>query len=328
MIRNDGELTIVRQQLDRAESALHAIKRDVLPQSEERFALMAEGYVAQISDLRAEIDAYVGVGDALEARGDVVIAVKGPTIRLGEVPVSLVTQFLDRFRLGLQQLLEHEERRGEQVRAGGRRARWVEQLCDPPLLAVSPGSVKVQLGIPSTGDLLERPDQEFYRSTFALLRSGIAWTCQEDTSELDRISGRPEIRYAVLRVVRSLVPPSGSPVEEIAFSGRLVGPRRHLVLRKEARERLDAEIRRVVTAGTFQEAVGTVREIDLDKNHFVLRERPQNLPDLTCKYDEESEEEAKRCLDRPVIVRGVLRVDRPEMKVEDIELAQGGSDNG
>jgi hypothetical protein len=42
MIQSDQELDVVRQQLARIEAALVALRRDVLPQSEERFFLMAE----------------------------------------------------------------------------------------------------------------------------------------------------------------------------------------------------------------------------------------------------------------------------------------------
>lgn len=60
------ELELTREQLARAERALEAIRRDVLPLSQPRYKLMAEGYVEQIQSLRAQIDAYLGI-DAIEA---------------------------------------------------------------------------------------------------------------------------------------------------------------------------------------------------------------------------------------------------------------------
>jgi hypothetical protein len=61
MINTDAEFEVVSQQLSRAESALGAIRRDVLPLSRERYLLMAEAYVDQIVALRAEIDQYLGL---------------------------------------------------------------------------------------------------------------------------------------------------------------------------------------------------------------------------------------------------------------------------
>jgi hypothetical protein len=59
MFMNDTqkELELTREQLARAERALEAIRRDVLPLSQPRYKLMAEGYVEQIQSLRAQIDA-------------------------------------------------------------------------------------------------------------------------------------------------------------------------------------------------------------------------------------------------------------------------------
>ena len=61
MITTDEDFALVRQQLERVETALGALRRDVLPQSEARFLLMAEAYVEQILALRAEIDEYLGL---------------------------------------------------------------------------------------------------------------------------------------------------------------------------------------------------------------------------------------------------------------------------
>lgn len=61
MIKTDQDLEVVRQQLARIESAFSALRREVLPQSEERFLLMAESYVEQIVALRSEIDAFLGL---------------------------------------------------------------------------------------------------------------------------------------------------------------------------------------------------------------------------------------------------------------------------
>jgi hypothetical protein len=61
MIRTAEELAAVQAQLGRAETALQAIRDEVLPKSKERFLLMAESYVDMIQHLRAEIDEYLGV---------------------------------------------------------------------------------------------------------------------------------------------------------------------------------------------------------------------------------------------------------------------------
>jgi hypothetical protein len=62
MIRNDEELGVVREQLERLEGILRSLKRDVLPRSEAQFRLMAEGPIDEHAKLRREIDQYLGIG--------------------------------------------------------------------------------------------------------------------------------------------------------------------------------------------------------------------------------------------------------------------------
>jgi hypothetical protein len=60
MIRNDQQLTVVREQLQRVEAALDSLRRDVLPQNADLFHLMAEPCLDTIDELRGQIDAYPG----------------------------------------------------------------------------------------------------------------------------------------------------------------------------------------------------------------------------------------------------------------------------
>src|SRR5947209_7992629 len=58
MICDDEELKVVREQLGRAKRALASLRRDVYPKNKRNFAVFSEGYVDQIAELQAEIDAY------------------------------------------------------------------------------------------------------------------------------------------------------------------------------------------------------------------------------------------------------------------------------
>jgi hypothetical protein len=56
MINNDAQLEVVREQLALAEHALKALREQV--KNRRNFAVFSEGYVDQIADLKADIDAY------------------------------------------------------------------------------------------------------------------------------------------------------------------------------------------------------------------------------------------------------------------------------
>ena len=61
MIENDHQLNQTRLAIADLESAMAALKRDVLPLNTERFAVMAEPVVEQIRELRHEVEEYVGI---------------------------------------------------------------------------------------------------------------------------------------------------------------------------------------------------------------------------------------------------------------------------
>ncbi|MCI0376835.1 MAG: hypothetical protein L0215_04465 [Gemmataceae bacterium] len=56
MIKNNSQLEVVQEQLARIERALTSLRARV--KNERNFAIYSEGYVDQIAELRAEIDAY------------------------------------------------------------------------------------------------------------------------------------------------------------------------------------------------------------------------------------------------------------------------------
>jgi hypothetical protein len=76
MIRNDEQLTVVREQLARVESALAALRRDVLPVNPRLYEVMSESYAATIQQLRAQIDEYLGI-ITVPRSADFVVALEG-----------------------------------------------------------------------------------------------------------------------------------------------------------------------------------------------------------------------------------------------------------
>ena len=68
MIHNDDQLNQTRGAITDLESALAALKRDVLPLNRARFALMSEPVVSHIRELRAQVEDYVGSEQATSFR--------------------------------------------------------------------------------------------------------------------------------------------------------------------------------------------------------------------------------------------------------------------
>lgn len=66
MIENDDQLNQTRLAINNLESAMAALKRDVMPLTMERFAVMAEPIVEHIRELRQQVEEYVGITAAIQ----------------------------------------------------------------------------------------------------------------------------------------------------------------------------------------------------------------------------------------------------------------------
>lgn len=88
MIENEEQLTQTRLAINDLESALAALKREVLPLNPERFALMAEPIVDHIRELRSQVEDYVGMTAALQVWQ-----------RHGNVPGPVIDSGADQSRL-------------------------------------------------------------------------------------------------------------------------------------------------------------------------------------------------------------------------------------
>ncbi len=68
MIRNDKELQVILEQLNRAESALGSLRHDIYSQNPNMYRLMAESYVDTILQLRSEVDSYLEITENNESK--------------------------------------------------------------------------------------------------------------------------------------------------------------------------------------------------------------------------------------------------------------------
>jgi hypothetical protein len=71
MIRNNEELAIVREQIQRLLSALASLKREAGPQGERQFHVLAEGCVDMLAELQGDVEDFVNsaAGHATEDPG-------------------------------------------------------------------------------------------------------------------------------------------------------------------------------------------------------------------------------------------------------------------
>jgi hypothetical protein len=314
MIANDNELRITRERLALAEAALDACRRDFLPHNEVQYRLFAGSTVDLILSIRADIDAYLGIGPD----PDLAISLEGQSVALGQTSASIVSRSIDTFRRGLQSVAAvlHADRQSDGVPG---RAAWIERLCELSLVGVGPGSVQVFLDLSATADrLFAEEDRRFLDDTLTTLFDGLEWAAREGEAvppSLERLS--PSTRLSVLGVVSRLLPPQTGPVEQITYRRRSAGPARppcRAALTRQSRQRVHREMERLAADRRFTVAEGVIRQIDLDAQTFILRERPEGQADLPCAYPASLEETAKELLDRRVHVAGLLETSRSSQR--------------
>ncbi len=326
MIHSDQELALARGQLGRVEDALRAIRDEVRPANEARFLLMAESYVEMIHDLRYEIDAYLGLQAVAEAQAELVMGLEGRGIELGTIPASLVIRTVDALLRGLQSVREGIDSIGRPQRTAGRRGRWIEELCNLSLAGFGHGSVKVYLGEPSSlsGALLETDERAAFDEVMTLLERGFAFA----SGIAAAVEIREELRHTVLSAVKRMAPSPRGALDAITFAGRAIGATKGYRITRDAHPRLQEAILRATATERVTSVDGVIREVDLDKNTFVLRERSDSAPDLNCEYAESDEDDVKSLLDRQVVVRGTLRTSpKTGSQRMEVELIEGMEDD-
>ena len=67
MIHSEAGLEETRELIVELERSLNRLRRRVLPINEQKFRIMAEGYIMEICRLREEIDEYLGITSFAES---------------------------------------------------------------------------------------------------------------------------------------------------------------------------------------------------------------------------------------------------------------------
>ncbi len=325
MISSDNDLRQSQETLTDLELALAALKRRLLPANESLFAAMARDYLDSIENIRAEIDEYIGASEGAPNRAELWLGLVGGGLSVANAPSSILVDRLGSLRKAVQRVAEFFEE--GKARKSGRPPSRVAELCDFRVAALTTGSLRIGLRLPEPQQLTLRfneysEDQRHVaeRSLQAILETiaeTVEWRLQKARSPAAPLT--PERRLLLAQALK-LIPSKRSRISAVFFEGPL-SPR-PTPIRAESWVRQDLQ---AMLAETEPERIetheGTSREIDLDRRRFILRERPDNMPDIFCTYPEELGDEAKQALDRRVEVEGFVNPEKPtELAVQSIEV--------
>jgi len=219
----------------------------------------------------------------------------GPRLGRSSTPASVVAYVANATRKALKQVLEHTLERDEQ----GRPADALRASHELIVQRFEYASFEIAFAFP-TG----RFDDPALERAVELLRKGITWAASEHDAPFAAESD--EEREAVLRAIKQLTPPTTGVIERIDIGGRWMN-HRSVVLRRAARRRVQAELRRTDTERVVS-VVGRLREFDKDNFAFILRDTPDGV-DIRGSFDEELFDELLESFsnDDLVLVVGAMR---------------------
>lgn len=331
MIENERQLNQTRAAITDLENAVSALKREVLEVNPARFALMAEAPVAEIRQLREQIDEFVGIRSAILQEAELWMRIEGPTINIGDAPTSVVTALLDILRRGVQSVAEFIQRGA----VGIRPTASLKEACDLRIVDWLPGSVQVGLRlpeIPTQPDELESPVKQAREALSLYLQAASVVGTTEEPADMVKAIPDAGVRRVLLNQISRLVPRPRGAAEQIEFYGRYV-PQGSIRLDRSAQSR----VRRALAQTIPEELVtvqGLLREIDLDERSFIIRNPEEAGKETRCQIVPENDdllEIAKECLDHTVIVRGTRPQDPTRkrtnpLRVEGIEALDGDID--
>ena len=326
MIENEEQYQQSFTILQRLEAALASLRRRVEPVNPELFQAMAQTYIDEISEIRNEIDEYIGVNAAIEARAPLWFSLEGLGLKSTEISSRLLANWLSKFRVAVQNIAEYIET--EQLISGRPSADLLSKT-DPKLVTIRSGSIKLGIKFPNSytqGELFQENDNSPtslpHKAVDRLLQL-VAWV-DSDQNELPRNLFPDDTETTILaNQIISLVPSKRSVVKTLRFSGALVPHPTSLYVNLEVRPKLQRIIDEL-TIINEDSVEGVIREIDLDAQRIILRERGPAAPDLKCYLPDDLVPIAEGLLDKLVRVHGKISSSAPDVvevtSIEEINM--------
>lgn len=305
MIRNDDDLLRSTAALGDLYAALAALRREYAESSPSTFGLLAEGPLQEIARIQADVDAYAGATIAARQQAPLWIRLVGPKARWGETPASIVTAFLDGLRKGVQSIAGYRA----SERRLGRPSSELQLACDIEVALFSPGSFEIGVRLPDSdqGEFFPLQLHETVKDALQAFLTAAAWAAQPYPVLADLEASIPEAksRRVALRAVKPFVPRKHGGVDFVEIYGSELQTIKRIHLTPHSIEVIAHALSESIDES--EEAYeGDVREMDLDKKVFRLRNVP-NEGEVLCKFTDELLTTAAELFGKRVRVIGMRR---------------------
>ncbi len=220
----------------------------------------------------------------LRAVGDTIVAgsVPGSVIRGCVEGVQKSFKFLSEYVLGLDP-------------QRGRPDEFMRRLFDLPAQRVAFRSFEIAFRMPIeerdlfTANGQKTPETETLEVVGGLLIKGLHWLQSAAGEEGIYSPDNPSEGEVLFRALKELTPSSQGIIDYIELGGRLFGPTaKPVILRQTHRQRVNTAIRNRSLEPQILDLEGRVRELDMDRLSFELREIDSpGVPSQRFVFDEE-----------------------------------------
>ncbi len=318
MIRTAEEFKRVQSQLGGLAAAAAELKEQVYARNPQKYIRLLQPYLEDIRRLEDLASDYLRLQEVDEQQVDLRLRIMGPVARLGVAPAGLLAGTLEKFIRSVRSVFINGSR---DLLVEPHIRKEAEEMCDFAVAAVFPGSLQVTLNVSTEPRLFE--NRELYprlQHSLRLLLGTAVWAERVDFEEiLAREVPDEVLKKVILYQVSSLIPKRNSGVEMIEFYGKLAQLGSTPRFSNRIRERIRNLLARPAD-GEIEVSVGSIRELDLDKGSFHLRQREGGLRALRCTVVAGLLEEVIRLLGKRVRVTGRISGRTIDGQVASVEV--------
>ncbi|MFT9495827.1 hypothetical protein [Anaerosolibacter sp.] len=325
MINNKEEKEFVNKQIIHLENALSDLKNRLLPNNPKMFNLMSASYIDKIRELRKEIDLYIGIDENNSVeKSDFIIRLLGPEIGYGRAPISVVTNLLGEVRKGFQNIYAHISGHG----ISSKYPKSITEMCDLSLVDVFEGSLQVALQRPM--DQLNLFDQietsDFEKTVNLYFNTANLASKQASNEMLKETIPDDYLRDIAMKNVLRIIPKDPKRVSTIEIYGKLV--KENIYLTKHSRDYIIDKIAKKQDEEVLYTYKGRIREIDLDKRSFRLRDLANDelINEVVCIIDDNLLDDLKESLDEMAIVKGTITNETKNNKTLRVRFIEASED--
>jgi hypothetical protein len=264
-IISDSELESAQSRVATMERALAATRRR-LAQSPQALSNLTTIQDHQIEQLRAEIREYIGA--PLRPSAAVTVSFETKDGTNGTTSLSALAAIADNLRSALTNVAETMVRGS--ARIAGRPEAKISRAVDLRVVGVSTGSFGLEMEYPILSEDDSDPGlEELANLALSTIQATALWLEGDDIEGEPNLGGEA-IRDVVLAELRRLSPSEGSNLEWVQIRGSRQSFPPARLTRQTARKVTELLERKLLTETAS--IVGVLREIDLDKRSFVLRD--------------------------------------------------------